>query len=493
MNNKLTAGLLLSLISFGLQAEIYYLDIDKSIEIAREKSYSMLSHKQDIIITESNMKATTAGLKTHVDLDFTLPQYTETIRSFEDTSGLTYYPVRQLNYSGRLNVNQPLITDGRLYLTGTLNNTDDIYNSKRLMNLNTRIGFSQPLNAFYGYNNVRSSMRQAKLNYEQSQKRLKREELNMVYNVMSSFYNLLQVQKSMALSASNLERQNEAYELARNKYAAGLIKEVDVLQMEVDLAEARNNYDIALINQASVANNFKELIGLDIRDSVVLDMNMDYKIVMVDMNKAVDLAMKNRLEIREQEIQVELSKMSIKRTKANGLPSASLTAYFEKSGISEMVRDNEIGASLKRATTDYMGRPHNYGVGLTVSVPVVDFGENRAQVRSAKASLQKTLYQQEVVRRNIESEVRNLVTDVNSSIKRLQLLEKNIEIAEKSFEITRARYADGDVDSQTLALERDRLNNAYTSHLQAYINYQLKLADLMRNTFYDFVNGVEIE
>jgi len=390
-------------------------------------------------------------------------------------------------------VNQPLITDGRIYLNGSLNNTDDIYNSKRLMNLNTRLGFTQPLNAFYAYNNIRSQMRQAKLNYEQSQKRLKREELNLVYNVMSSFYSLLQVQKSMALSASNLERQDEAYQLAKNKYAAGLIKEVDVLQMEVDLAEARNNYDIALINQASAANNFKELIGLDIRDSVVLDMDMNYKIVLVDMNKAVELAMKNRLEIREQEIQVELSRMSIKRQQANGLPSASLTAYFEKSGISEMQRDNELGASLKRATTDYMGRPHNYGLGLTVSVPVLDFGENRAQVRSAKASLQKTLYQQEVVRRNIESEVRNLVTDVNSSIKRLQLLEKNIEIAEKSFEITRARYADGDVDSQMLALERDRLNNAYTSHLQAYINYQLKLADLMRNTFYDFVNGVEIE
>jgi len=37
-----------------------------------------------------------------------------------------------------------------------------------------------------------------------------------------------------------------------------------------------------------------------------------------------------------------------------------------------------------------------------------------------------------------------------------------------------------------LALERIRLNTAYTSHLRAYINYQLLLADLMRKTFYDF-------
>jgi len=37
-------------------------------------------------------------------------------------------------------------------------------------------------------------------------------------------------------------------------------------------------------------------------------------------------------------------------------------------------------------------------------------------------------------------------------------------------------------------LERNRLNTSYSSHLNAYINYQLSLADLMRKTFYDFQN-----
>jgi outer membrane protein len=92
------------------------------------------------------------------------------------------------------------------------------------------------------------------------------------------------------------------------------------------------------------------------------------------------------------------------------------------------------------------------------------------------------------VKRAIEREVLNLVDEVSSSLKRLQLLEKNVNVAEKSFEITRARFTDGDIDSQALALERERLNNAYTSHLSSYINYRLRLADLMRKTFFDFQN-----
>ena len=112
--------------------------------------------------------------------------------------------------------------------------------------------------------------------------------------------------------------------------------------------------------------------------------------------------------------------------------------------------------------------------------------ENKALVRSAESRLQKSLYRQEEVRRSIEREC-SYFQRVVSSLKRLQLLE-NLVIAEKSFEITLARFSNGDIASQELALERERLNNAYTSHLSAYINYQLRMADLMRKTFYDFQN-----
>ena len=37
-----------------------------------------------------------------------------------------------------------------------------------------------------------------------------------------------------------------------------------------------------------------------------------------------------------------------------------------------------------------------------------------------------------------------------------------------------------------MALERARLNGAYNTRLDAYINYKLLLSDLMRKTFYDF-------
>ena len=77
---------------------------------------------------------------------------------------------------------------------------------------------------------------------------------------------------------------------------------------------------------------------------------------------------------------------------------------------------------------------------------------------------------------------------MQSSLRRLELLEKSVFVAEKSFEITRQRYSNGEIDSQAMALERERLNNAYISRLESYISYKLLLSDLLRKTFYDFEN-----
>jgi len=175
-----------------------------------------------------------------------------------------------------------------------LSSGENLENNFRSSRLRSRIGFNQPLSSFYAYNSIRSSLKRAELDYERSSKQFKREELNLVYQVSSAYYNLLSLQKSSEITSLDLERQMEAYEISQNKYAAGLIREVDALQMEVDLAEAQNNHDIALLNETSAKNSFKELLGLNLNDSIVLNSEFSYEIVVIDPEKAVELALKNR-------------------------------------------------------------------------------------------------------------------------------------------------------------------------------------------------------
>jgi len=485
--------MLLSLVIFFqysfLKSETYKLDLQKSIEIAKLKSFNMLSLVQDFKIAEFNLKAATSTLKTHIDMNFVSPNYSKSVQEYRTDTSLTYYTSKVLRYGGNLVIKQPLPTAGSVSVETGLFNNDTYTLNQRSPSFYTTLSFVQPLTALYGYNTIKSELKKAELAYEQSKKGLKREELNLVYSVSGSFYNFLSAQKRTEIARLDYDRQKEAFDISQNKFKAGLIKEVDALQMEVDLAEAQNNYDLAIVNQSSSLNEFKQLIGINLSDSVSISSEFKYDVVIVNPEKAVQLALENRLEIREQEIQIEQDKLNVKEKKSNGMIQSSLNVSFGKEGYSKQSINSSLTNSIQNSYSNYLERAPDYGIGLTVKVPILDFGENRARVKSAEARLKQNLLRKLEVQRNIEREVINLVANLNSSLKRLQLLEKNIIVAEKSFEITRQRYSDGDIDSQALALERNRLNTAYNSHLSAYINYQLLLADITRKTFYDFKNN----
>jgi len=472
-------------------ADTYQLDLEKSIEIAKEKSFDMLRLKQSLKIAEYNLKSATSKFKTQIDMELVVPSINRAITPNTNDQGIT--TLQKTNYtrnSGTLNIIQPLPTDGNITVESSISNRDDFQNDKRSSQLFTSLQLTQPINSLFGYNNIKAQYKQAMLAYEQSQKSMKREELNLTYNVTDAFFSMISVQKRKEIAGLNLDRQKEAYTIAKNKFDAGLIKEVDALQMEVDLAAAQNDYDLALVNQSSTLNSFKAVLGLLLTDSVTLSSELKYNVVIIDPKEAVELAMKNRLEIRDQEIKIELAKLKIKQTKAAGMVMGSLIANIQKTGSNGsqgQPLSNSLNSTFNTSATDYLSRRSpDYVVGLNIKIPILDWGDNRAQVSRTKAELQQDLYTQDETKRNIEREVLNLVEELNSSLKRLQLLEKNVLVAEKSFEITRQRFSDGNIDSQALALERERLNGAYTSHLSAYINYQLMLADIMRKTFFDF-------
>ena len=470
----------------------HHLDLQKSLDIAMEQSYKMRNLTENLLRSEYELKAATNRFKTKIDLNLETPNYTETMRQFEDSLGVYYSPVKQASYSGDLVVRQPLPTDGSIYLSSGMYSLEDFDKDKNSIHLNTRLGINQPLEAFYAYNEIKSSLKQAQLNYELSQKQLTRATLDLNYEVSMAFYQLVSAHEREKIAWQTLTVQEQAYELARNKYRAGVIAEVEALQMEVDYGEAQNSYDIAKASRQSRANFFKQLLGLDLADTVLVDTDLQYQPVEVNMEQAVLRGLSNRLEIREKEIQEEILEINIRRTRADGRISGSISAYYDFIGVGENERDVALLNTFEGAWQNIQDRPGNKGVSLNVSIPLWDWGVNKARVQAVQASLRQAHYALENEKVSVERDIRDTVTELKSSLKRLQLLEKNVTVAEKSFEISQNRFRNGDINSQSLALDRNRLSQAYVSRLEAYISYKLLLADLQRKTFYDYENRIEL-
>ena len=56
-------------------------------------------------------------------------------------------------------------------------------------------------------------------------------------------------------------------------------------------------------------------------------------------------------------------------------------------------------------------------------------------------------------------------------------------------EISRMRFENGDITSQDLAREQERLADSQITYLDAFISYQLSIADLKRISMWDFKNN----
>ncbi len=474
-------------------AQVHYLKLEECQRIAEENNTQIRKLTEDFRIAEFELKAVVNRFKTQVDMRLTAPDYSETISSIQDSTGTYYFPVKQAIYSGNVRISQPLPTDGSVYISSGVYRIEDYFKNKQSTRLNTRIGLEQPIEALYAYNHLQTSLKQARLNHELSKRRLTRARLDLNYRITQAYYNLLQALEREKIAKQTFEQQQEAAELAKNKFKAGVIAEVEALQMEVDLGEAANDYDIAVSNRRAEANHLKQLLRINLADSVIIETDLSFTRVHVDLDTALMYGMKNRLEIREREIQREQAKIDIKSTRVNHQITGTISAYYDFIGVEEQADHIPVYDNFENAWRELKRRPGNRGIALTLNIPLWDWGVNEAEVHAAEARLRQARLQLNDEKVTVERDIRDTVNRLRSSLKRLDLLNKSVEIAERSFSISRERFANGDINSQSLALDRNRLSQAYNSRLSALISYKLLLADLKRKTFYDFRNTHELE
>jgi outer membrane protein TolC len=422
-----------------------------------------------------------------------LPDYGENLIYYSNGDTSYQYKSKERAYYGNFRLSQKLPSDASLSVNYIVSNTDNFNNNNRNFNTQTKISFDQPITSLFVYNKTAAEFKEAKLTLELAQKKYKRNELDLIYEVSSLFYDCMTADKQKEIASQTLKRQEEAFKLAKNKYETGLIKEVEALQIEVDYGDALNNYDSELSTYIQSTNKLKLGLGIQLTDSISIIDTLTYKTILIDQNKAIELGLQNRTELKERQIQIKLNELNIKQQQSKGTIDGSIGVYYNLAGTSSTTGfDYPYWSAFQTSSRNMFNEPGAYGINFTVTIPILDWGSNHSLVKMQKSVLEqnKISYQYEVL--SIENEIRNTINKINSNLKKLLLLEKTVKLAERSYNISYQRFTNGDIDVEALGLDRIRYTNAQNSRLQAYINYKLQLLDLTRKTFYDFENNAPL-
>lgn len=501
MINRITkqASLILLVVALFMPAAVSSqegnkLTLEDAIDIALEKSYQMKSLRLSVTRAEENLTAARGRFKTNADARLDAPSWSESVSEIPVQDALPVFnTISRLRYQGILDINQPLPTDGvftlrsQVYHRDVTTFTEDLSQDIKRKEVYTSLSlrYTQPL---FTINRLKLGLKNANLNYERTSRIFKRSELDIVYFVTQSFFNLYRATRQMEIAQDDAGQQQELYDLALKKYNAGLIPEVEALQMEVDLAESKNTLASATGDLARSKDSFKQLIGLELTDLV--DVQTDFSLDRIDVNlaRATRLALENRSELRESEIDVELATLDVKEADARSEIRGDIEAFYDITGISDpyLPYSSSVSRLWDSSLSDMRRRPNNRGVVFTLSVPIWDWGVNSAEVAEAEASLRDSRLQLQEQRKTIIRQVREVVGRLNEAENRLEVLQKNQDVAQRAFDISLQRFNNGDITGQELALDKDRLTQAKFTYLNAYIDYRLAEADLKRKTMWDF-------
>jgi outer membrane protein len=454
------------------------LTLQESLSIALNESYNIRSAEFSLISSQKNLEAVQMGLRTSVNMEFDLPRYARTLSSQFNPNTATeqFYEIGYTTFESRLMFNQPIIyTNGTFSLVGSLWQRDQFSQIKDLpvdyyTNLSLRL--NQPL---FTFNTQRANMMRAEINLLKSERNYTRAEKEILYDVTASFYRLYQSKKNVEIVNEKVSQVEVSYNTAMNKFKAGLIAEVEALQLEVDLASSKNELLSAERSYKEARDDFKLLIGLPLEDEIDVAAQIEYKPYKINTELAVESALKNRTELKNSEADIELSRISVDEVDSRGNISALLTANYGVNRNNERFRDLFHEFAQDRS------------VALTLRVPVLDWGQNSRAVESAEANLNLNILSYENQKLQIRKEIIAIVNKIESAKARVEVLSKTVELAQKSYDITLSRFQSGTITSFDLSQMQLRLTDAKINSLNALIDYNLAIADLSRKTLQDIL------
>jgi outer membrane protein TolC len=471
-----------------------YLSCSGAIEIALGKSYSTRSFEIDRQAMQYYFSYYKAMFKPRLDLNLDAPLWQESVTEIEQANGLPVYNSNgSLQVGGNLSFTYVLPSGGNLSLSTnpfrrnftTVLASDNSKLKNDLFNSQFSLYFTQPI---FTKNKLKENLREAEFNYQKSEHSYTRAQMDIVYDVTQEFYALYRSKKQVEIALEKLKNSEESFRIAKLKLEGGRMAQGDVMSAEVSVAQNRAAYLKAINQMQNEEDQFKQLIGLDLNSKIGIITNLEYKPVLIDEQRATDEALKNRLEIKETEMDINLLKIEVDRAKRVREFQGNISAYYDLTGISTL-GSGTTAQLFKSSIENIRNRPPNRGVALTFTLPIYDWGRGSSKVKQAKLNLQSKELFKENQEVTIRREVREIIRSVTESSEQLNIHQKNLDLARQTYRISQMRFENGDISNQDLTIEQERLATIQLDYLDAFIGYQLSVNNLKRKTMWDFENN----
>ena len=303
----------------------------------------------------------------------------------------------------------------------------------------------------------------AKLMNQASAQQLSRTEQEIVFHVVSSYYEVLLASKQLEVTQQAAKTAQSIVDRSQGRYDSGLVVESDLLTAKVRLAErqqevirARNHLDFA---QAQL----NTALGVPLDSSFQLtDALAERTLPLSPLPEVEARALSNRPDLKRIASEEAAQHESVSMAKSSYGPQINAFADWE----------------MDNPTFVAGGGGNNWVGGLEVKFDIFQGGAKRAELSRQRALAEKAAFMKQAASDAVRLEVRHAYYDVDASRQQVEVAHTAITQAQESMRINQDRYDSGLMTITDLLGSEDFVRRTQTDYWEAVYRFHTSYANL---------------
>ncbi len=352
---------------------------------------------------------------------------------------------------------------------------------------------SQSLLQGFGTDVNRSGIEVARRNRSISRMDFELVVIQTIQNVENAYWNLVYAQDNLAVRRQSLELAQNLLDQTRTRVRIGTSAPIDIIQSEATVAAREQDIILAENAVEAAADNLKAAMGFenpeDWTTTILPADSLEFEPVQVDLDVSITQALEDRLVLKQQRLNEEISRFNLLVAKNSTLPTLNLVGSYGFTGTAGAISDADLeppagggtnplealNGSWGTALQQILDRDYSrWSVGFNLSYPLGNRSA-RAQLAQRRYQLQQAQQVLAAQKQSVIAEVRGAVRSVQASMKAVSAAVKARELAERNLDAEQKKFANGmSTNYQVLQIQED-LASAQASELQSRVAYRQSL------------------
>jgi outer membrane protein TolC len=334
---------------------------------------------------------------------------------------------------------------------------------------NAGISAQQPL---FTWGKIYNAYLLTKISYEAEKQGLESVKQQVIFDTTKAFYGILLTDQLVRVTQMAVDQVQAHTKTAQDLVDAGMATDFDLLRAKVQLANIKSQL-IKMQNLLKLSKDgFKNTVGMKLDTDITLNGEFTYKPIELDLYKLLDLAEKNRPEIKQLELQEKVGEKAVSLAKAGNKPNLALAYNYGYTSYADTM-----DKVFKRDQWN-----NTWSVTLALSVPIFDGLATRSRVKQAKSAANQIQIGKEQLLNGIGLEVRAAYLSFVEAKDLLNVQGETVQQAEESLRIANLRYKNGLITNVELTDTELALTQAQTNYSNALNDYIIAIAKLEKAT-----------